>query len=288
MREPPPRPPVRRRPDVAGLLSLGLALPGLACSLLVTGLVGRLVLPGAPWLVPLGWFLSAAVLLVRPVELLLVRLVFGMRRPSPAELFRLADGWSAVCRAAGVDPRRYDLLVQDSHEPNAFAAGGRVVAVTGAALRLPPAHLEAVLAHELGHHLAAHPVVSTVSWWFALPARAAAFVLGRAFRFVIEVGRAGGGGLGVFAALLFALILLSALAFVSLWLILTPLLTPLLALATRLGELRADDTARALGYGPGLVHVLRAWDRPGHPAGWWRRLVATHPPHAERIARLER
>jgi STE24 endopeptidase len=287
MRPPAALPPARRRPDASSALALTLALPGLACSLLVTSLVGKGLLPELAWLVPVCWLASSALLFVRPVELGLARLVFDMRRPSPAELARLAGVWREVCARAGERPDRYALFLQDSHEPNAFAAGGRVVAVTGSALRLPPAHLEAVLAHELGHHLSAHPLVSMLAWWFALPARGAAYLLGHAFRIVRYAGRAlasYGDALGALGALLIALILLTALGFVSVWLIVLPLVAPLLAWANRLGEYRADHTAALLGYGPMLAEVLRAWQepRPGRLA----RLLASHPPHADRIARL--
>ena len=179
------------------------------------------------------------------------------------------------------------LFVQESRSPNAFAAGGRVVAVTREALRLPPRHLEAVLAHELGHHLGAHPVVSTLAWWFALPARGAAYLLRQAFRFVRYAARAlatYGDALGAIGALLIALILLAALAYVSVWLVLLPLVSPLVAWASRLAEYRADRTAQQLGYGTALAEVLRAWG--AERAGFWARLLATHPPHRERVARL--
>jgi Zn-dependent protease with chaperone function len=284
---PMPAHPARRRPDASSALSLSLALPGLVASLFVTSLAGRLLLPDLPWLVPAVWVLASAVLFVRPVELLVARLLFAMRRPTPAELYALDAGWSQVCRRAGTDPRRYVLLVQESAEPNAFAAGGRVVAVTRAALGLPDRHLEAVLAHELGHHLGAHPVVSRLGWWFALPARGAAYLLGHAFRFIRYAGRAlatYGDALGALGALLIALILLAGLAFVSLWLILLPLISPFLAWASRLAEYRADRTAVRLGYGQELAAILHGWREPR--PGLWARLLATHPPHPDRVARL--
>jgi STE24 endopeptidase len=277
----------RRRLEVSGVLALVLALPGLVCSLFVTYLVGRAVLPGAPWVLPAAWFAAGALLFVRPVELLLAQLVFGLRQATPAELHGLDAVWRRVCARAGVDPRRHVLLVQESGEPNAFAAGGRVVAVTRSALALPGGHLEAVLAHELGHHLAAHPAISMLAWWFALPARGAAYLLGQAFRFVGYAGRtlaASSDVLGAVGALLIALILLTALAFVSFWLILLPLISPLLAWASRLAEYRADRTAYELGYGPALAEVLRSWGEPR--SGLVARLLATHPPHHERAARL--
>jgi Zn-dependent protease with chaperone function len=36
--------------------------------------------------------------------------------------------------------------------------------------RLSPVQLEAVLAHELGHHLGGHPWASLLRYWYSLPA----------------------------------------------------------------------------------------------------------------------
>lgn len=244
---------VRRLPDASSWLTATLELPALLSSLVVMGLIGTLVLPSAAWIVPVLWILSGGVLFVPAVESAVSRMSLQLSRPSHAELTVLVPAWQAVCGVAGVDGSKYHLLVEESDQPNALAAGGRTVAVSRAALQLPPAELVAVLAHELGHHLSAHAVVYRLAWWCALPSRAAAFVGGLAIRFVLTVGRvflAFGNGLAYLAALFLALILLTAIAFVSFWLLLVPLLSPLLAWASRLGEYQADRTAAQLGYGP--------------------------------------
>jgi Zn-dependent protease with chaperone function len=292
---PSPTPPVmRRRPDASSALSLSLALPGFVCSLAVMSLIGAYALPRVPWLIPILWILSGVVLMVPSIEPTISRLMFDIRPPGQRESAVLAHPWQAVCRVACVDPAKYVLMVQDSDDLNAFAAGGRTVAVTQSALRLPPRQLEAVLAHELGHHLSGHPVVSMLAWWYALPARGAAFVVGLAVRLVLAVGRVLavlGGGIAMLASLLLALMILTAFAFLSLWLILVPLTAPLLAWADRLGEVHADQTAAQLGYGPYLVEVLRIWismdGHGGRPDGLRARLLATHPSHTDRIRRLQ-
>src|SRR4029450_11150703 len=43
------------------------------------------------------------------------------------------------------------------------------VLVTPTALELPDDLLEAVLAHELGHHRHLHPVAIILGWWYLLP-----------------------------------------------------------------------------------------------------------------------
>jgi STE24 endopeptidase len=286
-----PRPALRRRPDAASALSIFLGLPAFLCSLAVVAVVGARVLPQAPWLIPALWVLSGGLLLVPSIEPAVAQLLFKARRPSPPELDRLGPPWRSVCAAAGVEPDKFVLMVQDSDELNAFAAGGRTVAVTGTAMRLPPKQLEAVLAHELGHHLSGHPMVGILSWWYALPARGAVFLARLALRAVLAVAEGlarFGGGVGALAAVLLSLFVLTALGFLSVWLLLIPLVAPLLAWASRLGELSADRTAAALGYGPHLVDLLHRWDAAsGHRQEPLRkRLLASHPTHRSRIQRL--
>lgn len=284
---------VRRRPDASSVMTAALGLPAFLASLAVMALVGTASLPSAAWLVPVLWVLSGTVLFVPAIESLVSRTSSSVRRPTQAELARLVPAWRAVCRIAGADDARYLLLVEDSDELNAFAAGGRTVAVTRAALDLPPAELSAVLAHELGHHLSAHPVIDRLAWWYALPVRGVALLGALLIRFVLAVGRvflAFGSGLGYLVALLLALTVLTSIAFVSFWLLLVPLLSPLLAWATRIGEYRADRTAAMLGYGPALIRTFHHWQQMStgdrHP-GLKARLLATHPSHGDRIRRLE-
>jgi STE24 endopeptidase len=135
--------------------------------------------------------------------------------------------------------------------------------------------------------------VSTLAWWYALPARAAAYLVILAIRVVLFIGRifaAFGSALGAFASLLFALMLMVVLAYLSFWLILIPLTAPLLAWSSRLGEYHADRTAALLGYGPGLIDVLRmsaAMDsHDSRGVGFRDRLRSSHPSHTDRINRL--
>jgi STE24 endopeptidase len=132
-------------------------------SLVVVSVIGAALLPGVPWLLSVLWILSGAVLAVPSIEPTFSRLMFDIRPPGPGEQRTLTSPWQTVCQVAGVEPARYVLMVEDSHELNAFAAGVRTVSVTQSALRLPPKQLEAVLAHELGHHLSGHPVVSMLA-----------------------------------------------------------------------------------------------------------------------------
>lgn len=83
----------------------------------------------------------------------------------------------AVCTAAGVNPDHYRVWAHEGPEATAPATAGSTVAVTSwAVYRLPPQHLEAVLARELAHRLAMPRTPSLLLCWLAVPAR----MMGRA------------------------------------------------------------------------------------------------------------
>jgi Zn-dependent protease with chaperone function len=291
-------------------------------SLAVVGAAGygaAVLLHGRPpaWAVVAGlaWTASALLLLVRPVEAGLARLLFRrVRRPSPAELARIAPPFERVCRRAGSDPRRYLLRVQQQQQVNAFALGGHLVTVTGVALDLPDDMLEAVLAHELGHHRHLHPLATSLGWWYLLPftlaewgwrligrttaALAAAFSRLRDRAARLSGGRAVDGALGVVGllAVLGGLVAVGTVLVVVLCLLWLPLLllvrtARLLGAAlSRAGEHAADRHAVELGYGPALVAVLErfvpvelAEPRPRGLAA----LLRTHPTCQARIAAIQ-
>ncbi|WP_084467528.1 M48 family metalloprotease [Actinokineospora inagensis] len=289
-----PREPRRGvRPDASAVLGVLFALPALVSSAVVVALVARLIwaAPWVVWTVVALWVLSGAVTFLPSVESLLARGMFDMRRPSTVEMTRLGPLWESVCATAGVDSARYVLWVEQSRELNAFAAGGRTVAVTRRAVELPARALEAILAHELGHHLSGHSRVSLLAWWYELPARASIWLVGLATRAVLLVGRVFarfGSAAGALASVLVSLVLLVGLIALNPWLLLMPLLSPLLAWSSRLGEYRADATAAGFGYGPALVDVLSGWlaAEHGRRRPWRVRMLASHPATADRIRRL--
>src|SRR5919197_2734643 len=182
----------------------------------------------------LAWAASALLLLVRPLEAGVARLLYrGLRRPGPAELERIVPAFRRVCRRAGADPGRYLLRVQEQPQVNAFALGGHLVAVTRVALELDDGMLEAVLAHELGHHLHLHPLATSLGWWYLLPFAVAegawrrvgraTRVMARAFARMREGGGAPGGLLGLVVAL-GALVVVGAVLVVVLCVLWLPLL----------------------------------------------------------------
>lgn len=273
----------RRRFDSSAVSELLLAVPTVLSSLLVVTLLGK---PVAPlWLFPVLWLLSGAVVLL-PVTDVVAALAHRLRRPTPTERRVLLPLLVSVCDAASADARRYRLWVQSSREINAMAVGGRVVGVSTAALRLPPEQLEAVLAHELGHHLAGHTRASLLRWWYELPARVLVLLV-----FALGYGvLAAGAALRTRFAMVVSLLLVAALAVAAVaaspWLLLVPVVAPLLALTSRRAELRADRVAAELGYGPLLLEVLRRQRNDEQAAGVRARLLASHPSCTVRITKL--
>jgi STE24 endopeptidase len=281
-----------KRTDLSAVLGVVLAVPVVASSLLVLWLIGKLAWPGYFWVFPAGWALAGAITFVPAFEHFLLPLLFGMRSPTARELERLTPCWQAVCTAAEVDGGRYRLWVERSRELNAFAAGGHTVAVTRTALDLPQPGLEAILAHELGHHLSGHTRISLLVWWLELPARVLTLVVRLLALAVPHIGRAFaafGRSVAVLVTVLLTLGILTALAFLDPWLLLAPLLGPVLAWSKRLGEYRADLMAARLGYGPELITLFREWIRVngGDERRLWSRLLAGHPAHIDRIKRLK-
>lgn len=218
--------------DVATVGCLAAALGWIPLSGLVVGGTGA-VLAGALLrrpevgllLVPI-WIVAGAVMVTGPGQWFLVRLA-RCRRPTPDEWDRLAAAWREVTEAAGVGGGHYRLWVQPSERLNAFAAIGKIVAVTSHAVAfLPHRQLAAVLAHELGHHLAGHAWSRALTYWCALPARYA----GRGVRGFARAIRylAGGsdgalllavllGGAAALAAVFMAAALMLAVAAVAGW-----------------------------------------------------------------------
>jgi len=248
------------------------------------------------------WTVSAALVLTRPVEALLARLLFpGVRRPDPADLARIVPALERVCRRAGPDPGRYLLRVQESRQVNAFALGGHTLAVTRVAVDLPDDMLEAVLAHEVGHHRHLHPLAIILGWWFLLPFEAAER-LQRAIRRITRAlaraygrlrdqtagARAADGAIGMLVLLVVLGVLvvagtLLAVALGLLWLplaLLVRLARVLGAALSRAGEYAADRHAVELGYGPGLVRVLELFvvaERSARRPRGLAALLRSHP-----------
>ncbi|PXX66474.1 STE24 endopeptidase [Nocardia tenerifensis] len=217
----------------------------------------------------------------------------GYRRPIPPEDEILAVAWGNVTSAPGVDGWPYSLWVEQSEDPNAAAAPSRIVAVTSSALTLDPRQLEAMLAHELGHHRNVDPRVRLLDAWIAMPRRVLwavcrlagrpAGILGAlapCVRSIVAIGM-----LPVAAIALTPVVgRTAALLFVAL-LIVEPLTR---GVQERRDEFAADRAAVDLGYGRELAAALRQWEPADLPrlVALRRRLYGTHPALAPRVARI--
>ena len=198
-----------------------------------------------------------------------------------AQLALLAPAWSSALARAGLAAGEVDLYVQRSREPNAFAAGGRSVAVTTGVLakfqarRLGEEYLVAILTHELGHHATRATKFALVTMWLALPWRFAS-------RLVIGIGLATVGrrqplrllGVVVLAGVVVAVVqavqqrqwaVAAVLSAVAVCAVVCPLVD---AAVSRRSEYAADRYAAGVGVGRSWRRALQVLDggQRGAPA----------------------
>lgn len=291
----------RRVIDLSTAVTLLLGVPWMVLSLFVVAIVGLIV--GEAWVgwIIGGWLLSGVLAFVRFTEDAVARVMLRMRKPTRAESQRLDAAWASVLRSAGVERNRYRLWVEDSNGINASASGGHIVGVTRRAVRsLPPRQLEAVLAHELGHHLGGHSWAALITYWYSIPARVLFAAVRAVVRFLLAVA-SWVSIVGYLLGLLFLVLLGLAYwnaarnsgSYITQFVMLGPVLAPVVvAYFGRRSEMSADRTAAELGYGDDLLGVLTRWQHEGHDtvarqASAFRRLFATHPLVATRIRALE-
>lgn len=266
------------RTPVAGALTSDLlrGVPWVVWSfLLVSGVVSLFFgLDSYPYWLPVGaWLVSGAMMWWPRAELTVVRRLYRLRRPNAAEAQQLGPVWRHVVARAGVEPSALIVWVTRSGSVagggmvTAPATVGRVVGVTEWALyTLPPANLEAVLAHELAHHLNGRGRLNLVLLWYSLPARGVAAAGRRLFGLLRKSPQAGCVVIGFIAACMVGVLLTSAIlgsasSFVT-WLLVwaSPFVAPLVfRLLERREEWRADRIAAQLGYGPVLLQTLQGW-----------------------------
>jgi Zn-dependent protease with chaperone function len=249
------------------------------------------------WLLVLIWFASGAVVFIRPVEDALARYLFRLRQPTLIEEQRLRPIWHKLADRAGIPENRYAIWIQESDDPNATPTPGHIIATTRWALyTLPPSHLEATLAHELGHHLGGRDWLSLLSFWYSIPARCALIAvraLGRLMRAVPAVGCVVIGFvlLGYLGVLLAVLTFDDSLTLPLLFL--TPLIAPpILAWLSRREVLQADRRAATMGYGATLIQVLYGWQFQhqqalGRDASRRSHFMASAPSLPDRVRGLE-
>jgi STE24 endopeptidase len=250
-------------------------------------------------LVLLGCTACGAVTLTRPGERIAVRAACRFRIPSPAQAAALQPPWAAALRMSGTAAIDVDLYVQHDRRPNAYAAGGRSVAVTSRVVedyragRLPEHHMVAVMVHELGHHAtrATRPVLLMA--WLTMPWRLAARLLtglgltlaGPQTRHGLVMVVFAGTTVAVARALHQGQLLVGGvLLAVGLAAVICPLAD---AAVSRRAEFAADRFAADHGLALELAAALSSLDDGRCTAsGWLWRLLASHPMPDRRISVL--
>jgi STE24 endopeptidase len=269
-------------------------LGSLALLLVLFGFLGR-------WepVAILGWLASGAVVFTRFGERATVRTAMGFRPLTSRQAAAFAGVWPAALGQAGYRANQIDFYLQRSATVNAYAAGGRSVAVSSGALReflarrLSGDRMQAVLVHELGHHGTGGTRFSLVVLWLAMPWRAASrLVLGLCYGMAgrrqplalfwivvlaavgIAVGQAVQHGQWAVGAVLSGLIVCAVVC---------PIAD---AYVARRSEFAADRFAAARGAGPELASALLQLGGDERRIRGVARLLCRHPSIERRVAAL--
>lgn len=283
----------QRRVDgyaVAAIAPLLALVPAWLLAIAVFWSVVNLVVPVSFALFASAWFLSAAILFLRPVQRVVLSRLLGARTPTRAERDALQRSWQIVAQANHIPPGRFVLAVADSEDLNAFASGGHLMVVSSWAINnLSSDELCGVLAHELSHHLGMHTIALTVSQWLTIPivllarigfvlqniAHAATDTFAQRSAWGAFVGRTIAGILTIVSWLFLAVITLSQY----------------IGNAVGKGaEFKADETVVSMGFGKQLRNALRIVIERGNGERehrWQDRLITAHPPARTRVARID-
>jgi Zn-dependent protease with chaperone function len=222
-------------------------------------------------------FGGAVLMFVPPVERRLAGVFAPSREPTPEERERLERLLAELGQRSRIKTGRLILLIQRSEQLNAAAGAAHLLFVSEAAVLLPDPELEALLAHELGHHRGMHPIVTAVVWWLSLPGEALAWAYRGLRGVVLRLSHR------VRLLALAAQVLMIAWQIAVMWLY---YVGKLLALrAARVSEYLADRAAADWGYAHQLTTLYTSLGE-APPVGLLARLTAEHPPMQQRLERL--
>ena len=277
----------------SSMLVLLLLVPLTALCLAPFVLVAAEVLPGSFDVWMILYFAALPLVFIPGLEWVQVRLVCPeSRKPTPHEVARLMPLWDSVLARVGKGKkRRYRLRLSDDLRINAAAGGGSLVIVTTRALNeLPDNQLEAVLAHEFGHHVGFHPIVLLAQQWLARPLDWAARLSGAVHNLLAWLTR--WRMPLVLRLLVWAGVLLMRLALLALDAV-VKIASLVLLFFGRQAEYNADAVATRLGYGDYLIDALAVMESQDAMASSQEQAPApvsrfwdTHPPTSKRIARI--
>jgi len=274
------------------------AAPPMIGSLLILMLLAP-ALGGGSALLLLAWASCAAAVTSGVGERMVVHAVYGFRRPSARQAAALQPAWATALQVTETKAGDVELYVQTARMPNAYATGGRSVAVTTQVLqdcesgRLRKDRLVAVLVHELGHHATGAVRPMLLLSWLTAPWRLTTRLLvglaislgGRHAR----PGRAAVVAAGLVVAVVHTVqqgrwLVGGVTAFVGAVAVLCPAAN---AAISRRSEWAADRFAADHGLAIDLAEALDALDDSARRSPRWpQRLWATHPPVDRRIAAL--
>ena len=217
----------------------------------------------------LGWALYCYVSAQALVEWQLVRA--QVRKPLKEEEVRLNKHFDHVLQLAGV-VRSFRFLILEESGYNAFATGRRTIVVSRNILeKMEPPQIEAILAHELGHHVSKDCLTGGMYVAANLPPLYLLAYCGLAKQLLLK-GAAVTRKHFKIKRRFFLLILLVGLALLGIFHVLLPLVVTLLSvlafrqvdrlflfgwnIISRFTEYKQDAYVFQLGYGAALREVL--------------------------------
>lgn len=282
----------KRRPTGLLLGRMATALPMVAISMLVLVFLVRIAGGGILLVATVLaiWLLLGPTLLIARVEHALARRKSHVRVPSAPEANRLARSWRPIAQQAGIDPAGYEILIRQGRRVASAYAGSTILVSAEYVTSLPEGQLQAVLAHELGHHLERHGWASMLMYWYSLPASmVVAFATYLQLALTSALTNSSIATCLIMVAM-YGLVIAAASAispFIGLLVGLLLLLPFLSRFLSRKLELEADRIACELGCSSGLKDFLSG--RSERPLSSWRHaLVATHPSIAVRLQAIDR
>ncbi|MEU6036397.1 M48 family metalloprotease [Actinomadura sp. NPDC047616] len=246
-------------PTTVTLVTVVAVLAGEAAIIVPLAYAAHLAWPswGAP--VPFAAWCGLALFTFLPAAQSWSARTHGCREPTASERSRLERPWRALLHRAGLRDRQYRLMVTDSDDLNACTPARRIVTVTTHAASLPTPHLEAVLAHELGHKRGLQSLPAFVTTHLTLPSRTLRWTLRTLWSPVVPMWKravAWHRPIGFLMVFLLAAVATTVTLLAALPAAVAYAATTLTRLSKAPAESEADRLAVRLGLGPELLTAV--------------------------------